>query len=192
MPDRTLTDCWEWTGKVNSRFPYGQIGTSKGIESTHRVSYRLTHGSIPAGMLVCHKCDNPRCVNPNHLWLGSYKDNASDMIRKGRGHGGPNAPRWADVIASSPRPRRRKKLLDADIIAIHLDPRGARKVGKAYGVSPQHVTRIQLGQAHSDRYGSGLAADLHALPRLGPYLIVPLRVQFQQMQRVDPGADLFT
>jgi hypothetical protein len=53
----------------------------------HREAYRLTYGEIPAGLLICHHCDNRACVRPDHLFLGTYKDNAQDMVRKGRDTG---------------------------------------------------------------------------------------------------------
>lgn len=82
------TGCWEWQ-KVK-RNGYGRLmigsrtdGTGKSA-SAHRVSYELFHGDIPAGMEVCHKCDNPCCVNPEHLFVGSKQDNVDDRERKGR------------------------------------------------------------------------------------------------------------
>lgn len=79
--------CWLWTGGVNWK-GYGRLGGgkpgSKWRESAHRLSYRLTYGSIPEGMHVCHRCDVPRCVRPDHLFLGTNTDNVRDAIRKGR------------------------------------------------------------------------------------------------------------
>lgn len=82
--------CWLWTGALMSRkvarMNYGIIRNeiSKN-EGAHRVSWRLHKGEIGPGLCVLHKCDNPQCVNPDHLFLGSHQDNARDRSQKGRG-----------------------------------------------------------------------------------------------------------
>lgn len=77
-------DCWEWTGFKN-RQGYGQFQVStKNGQPAHRVSFELANGKIPDGMHVCHKCDNPPCVRPDHLFLGTPSDNMKDMVKKGR------------------------------------------------------------------------------------------------------------
>ena len=77
--------CWLWVA-FRDRNGYGRFGTSALNRSTlaHRTSYSLTFGDIPEGMHVLHKCDNPPCVNPDHLFLGTDKDNAQDCKAKGR------------------------------------------------------------------------------------------------------------
>lgn len=79
--DKTET-CWNWT-KGTSR-GYGIFFAGKMIKA-HRYSYLLHKGAIPKKMIICHKCDNPLCVNPEHLYAGTYKDNAQDRERRGRG-----------------------------------------------------------------------------------------------------------
>lgn len=81
-------DCWEWTGS-RDRFGYGWFRMNQKSIKAHRASYILHKGDIPKGKgyhgtCVCHSCDNPSCVNPNHLWLGTITDNNRDAIKKGR------------------------------------------------------------------------------------------------------------
>ena len=78
-------DCWEWRA-FKDKDGYGQYSSWKdGDEQrVHRIMWILKFGSIPKGALVCHKCDNPSCCNPNHLFLGTHRDNMKDMVKKGR------------------------------------------------------------------------------------------------------------
>lgn len=78
-------ECWLWTGSINSpEYKCGRIRVNGKIELTHRISWTLTYGNIPEEMNVLHKCDNPQCVNPDHLFLGTHQDNMDDMINKCR------------------------------------------------------------------------------------------------------------
>ena len=78
----SATGCWEW--QKATRNEYGQIHYRGKRAAVHRTVYRLWVGEIPAGMDVCHHCDNPRCCNPDHLWVGSRQQNALDMVGKSR------------------------------------------------------------------------------------------------------------
>jgi len=87
----TATGCWEWTAGLTTT-GYGQFspgyeaetsGREKSLKA-HRTSWEIANGVIPRGMCVLHRCDNPKCVNPDHLFLGTKKDNTQDAICKGR------------------------------------------------------------------------------------------------------------
>lgn len=78
--------CWEWTGSTNPS-GYGELGLGgrhEGLVAAHRLSWELHVGPIPDGLWVLHRCDNPPCCNPDHLFLGTRTDNVRDMYAKGR------------------------------------------------------------------------------------------------------------
>lgn len=95
--DRTES-CWIWTGGTNIK-GYGCIGLGergRGKALAHRVSWELAFGPIPDGLWVLHHCDNPPCVRPDHLWLGTAADNNRDMVAKGR--------HWSQKFTGPPAP----------------------------------------------------------------------------------------
>jgi hypothetical protein len=79
-------DCLEFTGAL-SDLGYGKVGYKGKVYMAHRLAYQLKNGGIPTGAVICHKCDNPACINPEHLFVGTHKDNIQDMIQKGRRKG---------------------------------------------------------------------------------------------------------
>jgi len=82
-------ECWIWLADRNTSHGHGRIKLKTGPGQyrkflAHRISWELAHGPIPEGLIILHKCDNPPCVNPDHLFLGTLRDNALDMHAKGR------------------------------------------------------------------------------------------------------------
>jgi hypothetical protein len=132
--------CWLWSGSSRyGRFRLG--GKLDKMISPHRFSYELANGPVPAGLFVCHRCDNPRCVNPGHLFAGTAGDNIRDCVEKGRARGTFKKgfdPRRL-IGAKSPH----AKLTDQQAISIRADSRPNKYIAADYGVSPSLVGRIK-------------------------------------------------
>jgi len=122
-----MSGCWLWTGSISTT-GYGRMTISRRQVQAHRFSYQQRHGHIQDGMEVMHKCDNPLCVNPDHLKLGTHKENMRDMYIKGRAV---------------------KKLTPKDVGKILLDRRGSRKVASEYNVTKRIIQLIRNGKLHN-------------------------------------------
>lgn len=120
-----ITGCWEWIG-VPGNHGYGQISR----KLAHRHSYEIHKGEIPNGLFVCHICDNRICVNPDHLFLGSCKDNAQDASQKGRTAHGEKSP-FA-------------KLRTVDVISIRESNLSLEELANSYNVSVVTIKRIGI------------------------------------------------
>jgi len=123
--------CWNWKGPKTDR-AYGVYAPLPGVLlRAHRVAYALHNGGIDDAMLVCHRCDNPSCCNPKHLFLGTSSDNMRDMVAKGR-----NKPINGESNPSA-------KLTAEQARAIYLDPRTNREIADAYGVAGSLASLIR-------------------------------------------------
>lgn len=133
--------CWEWVGSFTDK-GYGQFSYRSYSFLAHRFAYYLHFNEDPKGLFVCHRCDNPKCVNPNHLFLGTCKDNHLDMIAKGRkGYGG--KPGEKHLLS---------KIKDCDVPAIRkLREEGLTydEIGRRFGVTAGPVWRVINGQSRS-------------------------------------------
>jgi DNA-binding XRE family transcriptional regulator len=126
-------DCWEWTASVGSH-GYGQIWDGFTNWLAHRFSYHIHHGPIPDGLFVCHHCDNKRCVNPDHLFLGTTDENMADAVRKGRMESGED--------------RYNSKLTEPEVLEIvarHDAGESQSALAEDYGVSRGTINSIVAG-----------------------------------------------
>ncbi len=125
-----VNGCWEWKGALRGK-GYGCFKVDGKNKIASRVSYELYKNSISPSKLVCHSCNNPKCVNPDHLYLGSYQDNTKQAVEQGR-----QFVAKGELNGSC-------KLTEAEILAIKSDTRSQRKIAKEYNCSQLHVSRIK-------------------------------------------------
>lgn len=136
--EKTENGCWEWKKTFNGK-GYGKIKVERKDRSdkvyAHRFSYMIHKGEIPKNKIVCHSCDNRSCVNPNHLWLGTYKDNMQDASNKNRIRKGEESPK--------------AKLSKEDVIHIkkmlkRFDMK-QKEIAKKFNVSRGAIKEINIG-----------------------------------------------
>lgn len=133
--------CWIWTGGTRANckgvlYPRHHQDNGKGT-GAHRFSFSIFHGPIPKGMYVCHKCDTPLCVNPDHLFCGTHHDNMSDMIIKNRSYKGRGENKKGVA-----------KLTDQQAKKIREMVGSYSEISKLFGVSPSVIGRIKRMESY--------------------------------------------
>jgi hypothetical protein len=130
-------ECWSWQGNSRSSLGYGKLTANNKRYSAHRVSYEIHYGPIPEGMSVCHHCDNPICVNPHHLFLGTQADNMRDASRKNRTTKGSRS--------------KSAKLKESDIMEIrrlhHLEGMPQPTIAKRFNVTRSCIAHVIQGNS---------------------------------------------
>jgi len=126
--------CWEWGG-AKSMKGYGRIQFEGRHWATHRLVAHIKIADVSEDAVVCHRCDNPCCLNPDHLFIGTQKQNVDDRDQKGRR----NQARGERQGSA--------KLTAEEVLAIRLDPRKPRVVAEAFGISHAHVGNIKANRA---------------------------------------------
>jgi hypothetical protein len=124
--------CWLWLNSVDKN-GYGWASVKHRTKKAHRLAWEGRHGSIPDGMCVCHKCDNPGCVNVDHMWLGTNVENTKDRSRKGRSHRANGESQWMS------------RLTEAAVVDIRSSPETGRALARRYGVTFQTISDIRRG-----------------------------------------------
>ncbi len=128
--------CWEWSGTIApDGYPIMSCNKRYGSDRAHRASWIIHHGPIPEGKLVCHKCDNRACTNPEHLFLGTPADNTRDMIQKNRKCIGSNVP--------SAKLDDEKVKVIKEMLKLKMS---YPKIAKAFGVGINAIIRIKRGE----------------------------------------------
>lgn len=131
--ERQPSGCLHWTGYIGNH-GYGVLGVNGKNRLVHRLAFEMANGPIPAGRLVCHRCDNRRCMEPEHLFLGSIADNNADMRAKGRG-----------VTLFGSR-NGRARITESDVVAIRAASGTSDVVAARFGVSPSTIRHIRQGK----------------------------------------------
>lgn len=124
--------CWIWTGsKVKSG--YGKVKVNQKMFLAHRLSYMAHKGDIKSGLFICHSCDNPLCVNPDHLWAGSQIENVRDAKKKGRAN-------YSGVIGEN---NSKAKLTENDIFEIRNSNLTNTELSKKFNVTQPTISNIR-------------------------------------------------
>jgi len=133
----TENECWEWQS-TTGHYGYGIFRLQKKYKYAHRLAWSFTNGKIPNELWVLYKCDNPPCVNPNHLFLGNAKDNAQDRTRKGR-----NSNQNGELGNNS-------RLTNEQILEIRKTYKetltSQEELAAKYGISQSQISNIVLGK----------------------------------------------
>lgn len=152
--------CWEWTSYLSAG-RYGSFKVNGKDVKAHRWIFEQLHGCIPEGMVVCHSCDNGKCVNPSHLWLGTQRDNVNDCIAKGRAYHPKGFKKTTGILYGDKNPSRTHpesrprgtsvntcKINENDVKDIrrahHAKELTQKELAEKYGVSQPNISAILL------------------------------------------------
>jgi hypothetical protein len=135
--------CWLWSGAASGSMGYGYFRLGRETKA-HRASWILHKGDIPAGLCVCHRCDVPACVNPSHLWLGTYADNNRDRSNKKRGSRGHKR-----LVRTFGEIQSRAKLTNEQVVEIRASSEPRTVLAVRYGVDKETIGRVRNGKART-------------------------------------------
>lgn len=146
--------CWNWFGKAVAKQGYGRLSVCAGKQvRAHRLAFELENGPIPSGLYVCHRCDNPKCCNPAHLFLGTAKQNTHDAKRKTRlkpppvMRGDDHPLRKNEACRSRGEANGNSRYTAAQAEAVFLRKGGIDSIAKELGVGRNFVAAVRSGKA---------------------------------------------
>lgn len=133
----SVNGCWEWQRRKDED-GYGRVysSNSRSTKRAHRMSYETFIGEIPKGLVVMHSCDNPCCINPLHLSVGTHKENSQDMVKKGRSK--------TPIYKGADHPM--VKLTTSQVISIRTESGYQKTLAEKYGVSQSLIAQIKNGK----------------------------------------------
>jgi hypothetical protein len=138
--DRSGDGCWLWQGTIGNR-GYGRTSYQNRTIGAHRLAWIYARGHIPDGQVVCHRCDNPPCVRPDHLFLGTFADNSADMVRKGRAVNGPKGVTHPFAKFTEDQVREiRRRYASADV--------STHQLAREYGVGAMTIWRVATHRSY--------------------------------------------
>ena len=126
---KQVGECWEWTGSLVTGMGYGYFNAGGARYRSHRIAYYLAHNVDPGELLVCHRCDNRKCCNPEHLFLGTTADNMRDASQKGRLPPGSK--------------NHQAKLDEEKVRQIRLSNKTCRALADEYGISDMVISLVK-------------------------------------------------
>lgn len=138
-------ECKNFSGSLSKK-GYGKIYYKGKSWLAHRLSFVLNKGEIIDNMCVCHKCDNPKCINPDHLWLGSVAQNNADRSKKGRTYKNSFDNLTQDQLRRGEK-HGMSKLSEKDVLDIKVSVLGPKKLCEKYGIGTSTVWRIKNNQS---------------------------------------------
>lgn len=128
------SECWPWNGAGGR---YGHLNFEGKFIKSHRMAYILTYGRPAQGLCICHKCDNPRCCNPNHLFTGTHKENSQDAVNKGRLNGRNSPIKFPTIIVE-------------EALRRIANGESQTSVGKSFGISSAHMSYLVNGKTRKN------------------------------------------
>lgn len=137
-------ECLIWTGSTLGKHKYGGLKVGRTMLYAHRLSYELSKGPIPKDMVVMHTCDRPACINPEHLVLGTQKNNMEDMYAKGR-----NTPTKGEINGRAKLTIEQVRAIRARFVP-YCRKNGSGAIGREYGVTNEAVRSIVRGDTWKD------------------------------------------